>query len=199
MQNVGAPMEAQGLMHLFGKVYAHLPLDPSLIDDICCIKYSGCCILDLSTMIEQVQSAEKNTTEEEHHLSLEQAFSFASKLHEYQESNADRKIIIRLDKHTHLMFKFVALLGCCLILCRGLGYEEALLIIRRICCKKHPFDDYLENCLRAVCCAKCLNWINFLSLRDNDADIQMDAYMHYARYCLSIQNRILTDSHKVKL
>ena len=74
----------------------------------------------------------------------------------------------------------------------GLNYEETLLAIRpvfKMTVKQEPPTlSLLENALRAVCCAKCLNWINFseTDTASNDADLQMDEYMHYARFRITI-------------
>jgi hypothetical protein len=83
------------------------------------------------------------------------------------------------------------LLGCYLILSTGLGFEEACLAFR-------PLSETIDRCignvvfknsLRALCCAKCLNWIDFR--RDSESEtmlhqqIEIDEFIHYSRYgCL---------------
>ena len=79
------------------------------------------------------------------------------------------------------------LIGCQLIISHEIGFEAACLAFR-------PFDALIqsqcnsillsfETLLRSVCCAKCLNWIDFstdYSVQNNQG-IMMDEYIHYAR------------------
>jgi hypothetical protein len=73
---------------------------------------------------------------------------------------------------------------------RGLGFEEAYLAFRPIYClfERTSSDGMsVEKSMRAFCCAKCLNWIDFGQHIDGSASdhpICMDECAHYAR-CFS--------------
>jgi hypothetical protein len=97
------------------------------------------------------------------------------------------RILVCPNNETHTQAKILVLLGCHLIMSQGMGFEETVLAFR-------PLNTLLqanlrgvssfEAILRAMCCAKCLNWINFSLEQTNKDDdgIQMDEYIHYSRY-----------------
>jgi hypothetical protein len=76
------------------------------------------------------------------------------------------------------------LLGCHLIMSHGLGFEETFLSLRPLHALFDQFSQMenisLENSLRAFCCAKCLNWIDFRISTEND--IQIDRFVHDVRW-----------------
>ena len=80
------------------------------------------------------------------------------------------------------------LLGCHLIMSNGLGFEEAYLPFR-------PLYATIEQCfgnvaftssLRALCCVKCLNWIDFRKDPIDESQprciIDMEEFIHYSRH-----------------
>jgi hypothetical protein len=75
-------------------------------------------------------------------------------------------------------------LGCHLIMSHGLGFEEAFLSLRPLHALFEQFSQMgyisVENSLRAFCCAKCLNWIDFRISTGND--IQIDRFVHDVRW-----------------
>ena len=78
------------------------------------------------------------------------------------------------------------LLGCHLIMSQGLNFEETVLAFRPfkdLFTRYHTSELWLQECWRALCCSKCLYWINFSESQENDdrVGIQMDEYIHYAR------------------
>ena len=77
------------------------------------------------------------------------------------------------------------LIGCHLIISKGLGFEESFLALKAFR-PFHPlFEKHfslLESLFRAVCCAKCLNWIDFsVDATESSTQIWMEEYIHYAR------------------
>jgi hypothetical protein len=69
----------------------------------------------------------------------------------------------------------------------GLGFEEAFLSFRSF---HELFQSYaegvsVENVLRAFCCAKCLNWIDFKAASDAEnkpsKSINIPEFIHYSR------------------
>lgn len=79
------------------------------------------------------------------------------------------KIIFCAGKDLEYQIELSILLGCHLIMTHGLGFEETFLAFRPLNSffKQTSFLDIsLENILRAFCCAKCLNWIDFGQKKD---------------------------------
>jgi hypothetical protein len=79
------------------------------------------------------------------------------------------------------------LLACHMIMTNGLGFEEAYLLFK-------PLYETIDRCignlaftssLRALCCAKCLNWIDFRNDSENGTMVHgrmdMDEAIHYSR------------------
>jgi hypothetical protein len=71
---------------------------------------------------------------------------------------------------------------------QGLGFEETYLAfnsMREIFEIYPQSQTYFQKSLRAICCAKCLNWIDFRELavrNDSKSRIEIDEFMHYARW-----------------
>ena len=92
-------------------------------------------------------------------------------------------------------------LGCHLIMSHGLGFEEAFLSLRSL---HELFDRFyqesnisVEKSLRAFCCAKCLNWIDFRISTGND--IQIDRFVHDARWCAIFPSSLAVIANSVRL
>ena len=160
------------LVFVHGKIFINI--EPSASTESCAAQriIQGCCFLEFSN---ELSNAAPN--------SLEEIFHFSLKLRERE--NTGCKIIVLLENSLHYLSRFICVMGCYLILCRGLGFEEALLVVRRLdsSLPQDRVDNILENRLRAVCCAKCLNWIDFIEVQDEDSEseLQVDECMHYAR------------------
>ncbi len=75
-----------------------------------------------------------------------------------------------------------------MIMTHGLGFEEAYLAFRSLygLFEKTASDEMsVEKSMRAFCCAKCLNWIDFgqhTMGSTPDHPISLDESDHYARY-----------------
>jgi hypothetical protein len=169
---------------IFGKLFADISCHPKSFYQRNA-SYSEYCFVEFSNIIEWQKRAESSTSENLGYLSLEEVFYFITKLQLFEKMNPGPRIIIRLGNDSLLWTRFVSIIGCYLIMLRGLGYEEALLVIQplRILMPQGIGHDCPEYSMRAVCCAKCLNWINFVDLmgEDNEAELQMDEYIHNAR------------------
>ena len=117
-------------------------------------------------------------------LSLKQIFQFDKRMRWLARKHAGLKMICCLHTEPNQQAVLLYLLGCHLIMSYGLTFEETLIALRptrgRIAGARPEIFPRLESALRAVCCAKCLDWIDF-SAQDNAAELQMDEYSHYAR------------------
>ena len=119
-------------------------------------------------------------------LSLEEIYHFDSIMKTFGMRDKSKKLLICTGSEPIQQIRILKLIGCHLILSHEMGFEAACLAFR-------PFSDLLqdqcsrslsfETLLRSVCCAKCLNWINFTTdyIDSNDQGIMMDEYIHYAR------------------
>ena len=126
---------------------------------------------------------------------LSDVFRF-SEMMQRSEYGSNLKILCAgVDPVQHVASAF--LLACHFILWNGLGFEEAYLVFK-------PISETIEQCigivaftnsLRALCCAKCLDWIDFR--RDSEIEtkycqqIEMGKLVHYSRY--SHLTKILDD------
>ena len=117
--------------------------------------------------------------------SLEEFFHFDAIVQNTLRRQAHRVTVFAgLDPNRQT--RTLMLLGCHMVMSQGMGFEEAFLIFRPL---RSLIQNHLkgisafEILLRAICCAKCLNWINFgLSgnIRSENC-IHMDEFIHYAR------------------
>ncbi len=144
-------------------------------------RFSTSCIFEPSNQCDFIDVAENTFS-----FSLEAIFCFNIMM---------QKLLTRQTKHvlvcpgneTNAQVKTLMLLGCHLVMSQGMGFEETVLAFR-------PLNTLLqmnlrgissfESILRAVCCAKCLSWIQFGldQASKTDDGIQMNEYIHYARY-----------------
>ncbi len=104
---------------------------------------------------------------------------------EIARSTAGLKQLVDIGTDPVIQARNSFFLGCHLIMSHGLGFEEAFLSLRSLhelfdqCYRKNNIS--VEKSLRAFCCAKCLNWIDFRISTGND--IQIDRLVHDARWC----------------
>ena len=118
--------------------------------------------------------------------SLEEMYKFDHRMQRFaSRSFLNSKIIVCAGLEHHHQAEVLFLLGCHLAMSKGLGFEEILLAFRpftELMARTSPEMSWVENYWRAICCAKCLNWIDFIEKSsDKNAFLQMDEYMHYAR------------------
>ena len=98
------------------------------------------------------------------------------------------------DQQTHAAVAF--LLGCHLMLSHGHGFEETILLFRPLhewiatpSAEQQQHVNYsFTNLLRAICCAKCLGWIDFNADPETESTgtppIDMAEFDHYSRYAM---------------
>ncbi len=117
-------------------------------------------------------------------LSLSDIFRFDDTMRKVLSNGGSRfKLVVNIGSDLVTQARNSFLLGCHLIMSHGLGFEEAFLSLRPL----HKLFDQLSNdcaisvekSLRAFCCAKCLNWIDFRISASND--IQIDRFVHDTR------------------
>ena len=141
---------------------------------------SECCIVGLSG-----SEAECDHTNAVY--SLVEIFKFDSLMQRATSShvgNAQILVCTGLDQPSQARLLFN--LGCHLLMSNGLGYEETLLAFRpftTLIASHGPGQVWAESFWRAICCAKCLNWIDFKPMQAEGtcAMLNMDEYIHYAR------------------
>ncbi len=97
-----------------------------------------------------------------------------------------RRVLVCTGFESNRQARTLMLLGCHMVLSQGMAFEEAFLIFRPLhsLIQTHfKGISAFENLLRAMCCAKCLNWIDFGVACNNKPEscIQMDEFIHYAR------------------
>ena len=87
------------------------------------------------------------------------------------------------------------LVGCHLMLSHGYGFEETILLFRppneliaTYYADQRHVNYSFKNLLRAVCCAKCLGWIDFHADPETESTgyphIDMAQNDHYSRYAM---------------
>ena len=141
---------------------------------------SECCIVGLSG-----SETECDCTNPVY--SLVEIFKFVSYMQRATSSQAGHAQILvctGLDQHRQARVLFN--LGCHLLMSNGLGYEETLLAFRpftTLIASHGPGQVWAESFWRAICCAKCLNWIDFKPMQAEGSceKLHMDEYIHYAR------------------
>ena len=124
--------------------------------------------------------------------SLEATFKFNALMEKFSSNcTSSQSVLVCTGYEPCHQAKVLFLLGCHLVISRGLRFEETLIAFRPFwelfgCCS--PGVNWIENCWLAICCVKRLKWIDFSddeSDRNDDwaceAELQMDEYMHYAR------------------
>ena len=96
--------------------------------------------------------------------SLSQIFCFNSIVNRLKSKHGDLKLVFLTGSDLKDKVIVCCLIACHTVLSHGLGYEEALLLLKPY----HTlFEQYsaacgvsVETTLRSFCCAKCLEWIN---------------------------------------
>jgi hypothetical protein len=119
--------------------------------------------------------------------SLSDIYSFSDMMQNLSKVGSSVKIVCAgVNPKEQIAIAF--LLGCHLIMWNGLGFEEAYLAFTPLYeTVDRNFGNIEFKCLlRALCCAKCLSWIDFRSDSDGKAmlngRIEMDEFMHYSRH-----------------
>jgi hypothetical protein len=144
--------------------------------------------LSLGCHIVEPQSSECNlirTDENSVSFSLEEILRLDITLQNLEERQAHR-ILVCTGFESCRQAKTLMLLGCHMVLSQGMAFEEAFLIFRPLHSLIQTYYTGIsafEILLRAMCCAKCLNWIDF-GLACNSRPkgcIQINEFFHYAR------------------
>ena len=118
--------------------------------------------------------------------SLVEVFRFDEMMHNI--ASPDRKVMVCTGIDPHHQSGISFLMACHLIMSGSLGFEEAFLAFQPL---HKLISEYFgkasfKNSLRAICCARCLGWIDFR--RDEELEncnlcsIKMYEHVHYSRY-----------------
>jgi hypothetical protein len=134
-------------------------------------------------------------------VTLEEIYRFDEVIqHALSNDSGRNQVLIYAGLEPCRQIRVLFLLGCHLIMSQGLGFEETVLayrpfksLIAEQCC----YEEWLEDGWRGLCCAKCLDWMDFSKFQDDQSEsgIQMDEYMHYARQALQISVHAHTHYH----
>ena len=102
------------------------------------------------------------------------------------------KLLVYGGHDTRFTAAVALLVACHLIMSRGLGFEESLLAFSTL--QKslaEPFSQHFcspgfMGVMRAMCCAKCLNWVDFHKGPECEhfgpQQLDMDLCTHYSRF-----------------
>ena len=119
-------------------------------------------------------------------LSLVDVFLFDDMMQNIGKDSPDLKFLVcaRVDAHQQSAFPF--LMACHRIMSGSFGFEEAFLALQPEQRDGQIGSTAFKNSLRAISCARCLNWIDF-SAQSKDDDlkkdfIEMHEHMHYSRF-----------------
>ncbi len=154
-------------------------------EEMACKVEPGLC-LDCRLIEPHSEYSFKETDENIASLSLEEMFRFDGIMRSLVQQQ-EHHVVVCTGVETNRQARTLMLLGCHMVMSQGMAFEETLLSFRpqQSLIQSH-FRGVLafEVLLRAVCCAKCLNWIDFgLDMSESAAEsgIQMDEFIHYAR------------------
>ena len=120
---------------------------------------------------------------------LIEVFRFDEMIQNIVMTNPDLKLMICAGIEPEQQAAVSFLVACHLIMQGSLGFEEGILVLHPL---HEPISRYIgnftfTNSLRALCCAKCMRWIDFKKDEEKHAissarAMDMDEYIHYARY-----------------
>jgi hypothetical protein len=119
-----------------------------------------------------------------HFASLSDIHRFDSMVKSMTSNNFGIKLLFHISRDPALQTRVLFLLGCHMILTCGLGFEETYLSFRQF---HQTFEQYcsargasVEQSLRALCCAKCSDWID-LRVCDATRKCTIDKFVHDER------------------
>jgi hypothetical protein len=115
-------------------------------------------------------------------------YRFDESVKKILSTNHGKKLVFFSSHDVQSKGKLAFLLGCYLMMTRRLGFEETCLALRPLW-KLHDeissVEKLVETSLRAFCCARCLNWIDFgnhpTEVETNKQIIDVEEFDHYAR------------------
>ncbi len=121
--------------------------------------------------------------------SLVEVFLFDEMMQNMDKDSSDfNSVVCATGVDTQQQSAITFLLACHRIMSGSFGFEEALLALQ----PPEEQNDWrngnagIKNSLRAISCARCLNWIDFSAestedLKNKDC-IKMHEHIHYSRY-----------------
>ena len=121
-------------------------------------------------------------------LSLSEVYLFDGLMQRCSSKRCSVPLLVFAGTEPSQQVAIAFLVGCHLIMTHGLAFEEVVLALRPLQDKIDEFIGPLGStaALRAMCCAKCLDWVDFHEDSDSGAPlkcpIDMDAYLHYSRH-----------------
>jgi hypothetical protein len=179
--------DSLNFVSMHSRLVVALGSDDSRLRTIAQTRYPDCCIVGLTT----TAGFEDDTQELQipSSISLEDIYRFDGMIQ--AKLRASSRLLLCAGNRVYGQIRVFLLLGCHLLISQGLGFEETVLTFRAI---NETFASHysgvpaIEQYLRAVCCAKCLKWIDFevkhgvLNNDEMTAEIHMDEYIHYIRF-----------------
>ena len=127
--------------------------------------------------------------------SLTEIFKFSEMICRVERHHHDKKLVLCAGRSLFLQARTAFLVGCHLIISHGTELEETYSVLERL---HIVFDQVslsekiglsVRSCLSAVYAAKKREWVDFRRRFNSlpslsPRSIQIDEYMHYARYFL---------------
>ena len=137
-----------------------------------------------------------------------------SELHRFdtvmrESSMGASKLMVYGGRDPYFTAAVALLVACHLIISRGLGFEESFLAFSTL--KKslaNPFSQHFNSpsfvgVLRAMCCAKCLNWVDFHKGPESEhirpGQLDMEKCDHYSRFDNCLDNQMCTLAEEIPL
>ncbi len=175
------------LIHIFGRL--HLTLHDA--DDAAKVA-----LLDSETsnflVVPRLSNGEQREEEEFNPASLTEIFQFNEMICRVERKYPSQKLVLCAGRSQLLQAQAAFLVGCHMIMSRGTDLEETYVVLERLhgvferVSRSNSFGISLRSCLSAVYTAKERHWIDFqerfTSPPATSQSIQMDEYMHYARW-----------------
>ena len=114
---------------------------------------------------------------------LHQFDSLATRLATEQHSP---KLAFVFGETTQAFERYLFLIGCHLIMTHGFGFEETCLALDKVHTHTRRCVDSTKDWLRSLCCAKCLDWIDFRVTPKNVVNsFEFDKIIHDERCLIS--------------
>jgi hypothetical protein len=121
-------------------------------------------------------------------ISLIELFQFDEMMYRIAMASPDRKLLVCAGLKPQQQSVISFMMACHLIMSGSLGFEEACLAFQPL---QEQIDRYIgdaafRDSLRAICCAKCIGWLDFRRAEEEEtvkpSYIEMGEYIHYSRY-----------------
>jgi hypothetical protein len=129
--------------------------------------------------------------------SLVEVFLFDEMMQNMDKDSSDLQSMVCVGVYTQQPTACSFLIACHRIMSGSFGFEEAFLALQPPEEQNawHNGSAGIKNSLRAISCARCLNWIDFgaesAEVMMNKDCIKMHEHIHYSRYIAQLMSMLL--------